>query len=214
MLRLRSGVGVALTILILAGVGIFYWLSRPDPSVLDDALAATPPPIPDTVFVGDEIVPPIPAPEFDLINHTDERVTNEDLKGRIILLSFAYTSCPDTCPIMFGRFMSVIDEFEELVGEDLDLVFVSVDPEVDTPERLSLHTELMDGKWYFLTEELMVMEQVWDEYKIRVEKDGNLVGHSNLTYLLDDQGLIRVRYVGLPPESVFVADIQRLMREG
>ena len=72
----------------------------------------------------------------------------------------------------------------------------------------------MGGSWYFLTEQLSVMEDVWQGYSIRVEKDGDLVGHSNLTYLMDEQGLIRVRYVGLPPEEIFISDIQKLLKEG
>jgi protein SCO1/2 len=215
MLKLRSGVGAAITVLILLAVGVSLWLRRPSTStVLEDALNATPPPVPDTAYVGEEIVPPIPAPEFELLDQSGETVTDADLKGRIVLLSFAYTSCPDTCPVLFGRFLSVEEEFEAAIGEDLDLVFLSVDPEVDTPERLKLHTELMGGSWIFLTEELPVMEDVWYDYNIRVEKEGDLVGHSNLTYLMDDQGLIRVRYVGLPPESVFVSDIRKLLSEG
>ena len=55
MLKLRSGAGVILTILLLAAVGAAFWLRRPS-SPLDEYLAATPPPLPDTVFVGEEMV--------------------------------------------------------------------------------------------------------------------------------------------------------------
>ena len=63
--------------------------------------------MPDDLFVGDEMVPPVPLAEFDLINFSGERVSNADLQGKTTLLSFAYTSCPDTCPVMFGRFLGV-----------------------------------------------------------------------------------------------------------
>lgn len=211
MLKFRSGVGVVFTILILAAVGVSFWLRRPA-STLDKYLEATPPPLPDTVFVGEELVPPVPAPEFDLINYTGERITNDTLKGKLVLVSFAYTSCPDVCPMLFSRYMGVQKEFAEAIGQDVELVFISVDPEVDTPERLKSHVEVMRGKWFFLTEDLATMQDVWTGFRVRVEKEGALVGHSNLTYLIDEQGLIKVRYVGLPPASVFISDIQKLLK--
>lgn len=218
MLKLRPGVGAAITVLVLLAVGATLWLTKPSttsaPSALEDALNATPPPVPDDAYVGEELIPPLPAPEFELLDQSGELISNEDLEGRVVLLSFAYTSCPDTCPVLFGRFLGIEEEFVGSIGEDVELVFMSVDPEVDTPERLKLHSEVMGGSWRFLTGELSLMEDVWYEYNIRVEKEGDLVGHSNLTYLMDEQGLIRVRYVGLPPESVFVSDIRKLLSEG
>ncbi len=211
MLKFRSSVGVVLTILILIAVGLSFWLRRPTSS-LDKYLEVTPPPLPDEVFVGDEVVPPVPAPELDLINYNGDRITNDDLKGKLVLVSFAYTSCPDVCPILFARYMKVQKEFGEAIGQDIELVFISVDPEVDTPERLKAHVEAMRGEWYFLTEDLTVMEDVWKEFHVRVEKEGAVVGHSNLAYLIDEQGLVRVRYIGLPPASIFISDIQKLLR--
>ncbi len=114
--------------------------------------------------------------------------------------------------MLFSRYMGVQKEFAEAIGQDVELVFISVDPEVDTPERLKSHVEIMRGKWFFLTEDLATMQDVWQGFRVRVEKDGPLVGHSNLAYLIDEQGLIKVRYVGLPPASVFISDIQKLLK--
>jgi protein SCO1/2 len=211
MLKFRSIVGITLSVLIVAGFGLVYWLNRPS-SILEEMLEATPPPLPDTVFVGDELVPPVPVPEFDLINHSGIRVTNKDLEGKVVLLSFAYTSCPDTCPVMFGRFLNVQREFGDAIGDDIEMAFISVDPEVDTPERLKNHSEAMKSKWLFLTEEPEVMEEVWKAFRVYVEKEGGgLVSHTNLTYLIDQQGLVRVEYMGLPPDSVFVSDVQKVL---
>ncbi len=213
MLRFRPIVKTVLVVLLLMAVGAVFWLQRPAQPRYLDTVNLTPPPMPDDLFVGDEMVPPVPLAEFDLINHTGERVSNADLQGKTTLLSFAYTSCPDTCPVMFGRFLGVQKEFGAAIGADVELVFITVDPEVDTPERLQRHAEAMDGKWYFLTEELAVMQIVWENFRVYVEKEGALVGHSNVTYLIDNLGLIRVRYSGLPPTSIFVADLQKLLDE-
>ena len=213
MLRFRPIVNTVLVVLLLMAVGAVFWLRRPAQPGYLDTVDLTPPPMPDDLFVGDEMVPPVPLAEFDLINFSGERVSNADLQGKTTLLSFAYTSCPDTCPAMFGRFLGVQEEFGAAIGADVELVFVTVDPEVDTPERLQRHAEAIDGKWYFLTEELAAMQKVWEDFRVYVEKEGALVGHSNVTYLIDDLGLIRVRYSGLPPTSIFVADLQKLLDE-
>lgn len=210
MLKFRSGFSFFLTVIILVIVGLSFWLKKPS-SVLDDYLAASPPPPPDNFFVGEEIVPPIPLPEFDLINFDGTRITGSDFKGRYVLLSFAYTSCPDSCPVLFGRFLSIQDELGEAIGRDLELVFITVDPEVDTPERLQAHGAAMKSKWYFLTEDLSIMQPIWKLFGMQVEKEGALVGHTNVTYLIDTQGLVRVKYFGLPPVSVFLSDIQQVL---
>lgn len=211
MIRISPKVGIVLTILILVVAGSLYWPKQPTGNVLDVYLQATAPPLPDNIFVGDEIIPPVPAPRFDLINYSGERVSLEDFSGKVLLLGFAYTSCPDTCPVMFGRYLALQNEMSDLIGEDVELAFISVDPEVDTPERLSAHVSAMQGSWFYLTEELPVMQEVWEGFNLFVEKEGPIVSHTNLTLLIDQQGLARVQYIGLPPESVFINDIQNLL---
>lgn len=210
MLKFRPIVTISFTIVLLAAAGMVFWFNRPS-SVLDEYLAATPPPVPDDTFLGEQIIPPIPVPEFDLINYSGDRVSADHFKGRVVLLTFAYTSCPDVCPIMFGRFLELQKEFSEALGEEIELVFITVDPEVDTPEHLAAHVKAMGGRWYYLTESLDVMEQVWDVFNLHVEKEGNLVSHTNLAFLIDDQGLVRVQYLGLPPASAFQADIEKIL---
>jgi protein SCO1/2 len=211
MMRISSKTGVLLTAVILIAVAFIYWPEASEPSVLDVYLEATAPPLPDDIFVGDEIVPPIPAPKFNLINYTGENIANKDFDGKVVLLSFAYTSCPDTCPVLFGRFLGIQDELSEEIGEDVELVFISVDPEIDTPERLAAHVGAMKGRWYYLTEEVSIVEEVWEAFNIYVEKEGPIVSHTNLTLLIDQKGLARVQYIGLPPESVFLNDIENLL---
>ena len=211
MIRISPKAGVLLTILILIIAGSLYWPKQPEGNVLDAYLEATAPPLPDNIFVGDQIIPPIPAPSFDLINYSGERVSLDDFSGKVLLLGFAYTSCPDTCPIIFGRFLALQNEISDLIGEDVELAFITVDPEVDTPERLSAHVNAMKGDWYYLTEEMPIMQEIWGSFNLFVEKEGPIVSHTNLTLLIDQQGLARVQYVGLPPESVFINDIQNLL---
>lgn len=210
MLKFQRRVTLILTVVVLSLVVVVYSLNRPR-SVLDDYLQATAPPLPNDTFLGEQIIPPIPSPEFDLLNYNGERITIEDFKGSVVLLTFAYTSCPDVCPIMFGRFLELQQVYEKSLGSEIDLVFITVDPEVDTPEHLADHAKAMRSQWYFLTESLEVMQVVWDAFNLHVEKEGSLVSHTNLAFLIDENGLVRVQYVGLPPVSAFQADIDKLL---
>lgn len=212
MLKLRSRISALITIAIVVIVGVIYSANKPsDISILDEYLSATPPPLSNDVFVGEEAIPPIPIPEFELIDYTGEPITNEDLKGKIVLLTFAYTSCPDVCPIIFAKYLNIQKELGEVIGTDVELAIISVDPEVDTPERLAAHRKAMSGNWHFITGDLEEMQEVWDSFGLYVEKVDATVNHLNLSYLIDENGLIRVQYVGLPPASAYLADIQKLI---
>lgn len=211
MLKFRPTVTLAITIVILAGIGFISWSNKSSSSVYEDYLAETAPAPPNDVFLGEQILPPVPAPEISMIDHTGERVTLADYKGKVVLLTFAYTSCPDVCPIMFGRFQDLQKQLGEAIGSQVELVFITVDPEVDTPERLAAHVNAMSGLWHFLSEDLTIMEKVWSAFGMYVEKEGPIVNHTNLAFLIDQQGLVRIQYNGLPPASAFLADIQKML---
>jgi len=72
--------------------------------------------------------------------------------------------------------------------------------------------QAMGGEWYFLTGPLSTCKEVWKAYRVHVEKEGVLVSHTALTYLIDRNGLMRVRYLGVPPAKVFIADIEKMLR--
>jgi protein SCO1/2 len=205
LLRAAAGLGVFLLLLL----GIALWSARPWTWTAGTPAADSSVPSPGDAFVGESIVPPKPAAEFDLVNRSGGRMTLKDLKGKLILLSFAYATCPDACPILYGRFLAVQKTFAD--RKDVALVFISVDPEADTPERLNQLTESMGGQWYFLTGEMSAVEKVWKDYRVFVEKKGIFVTHSNIVYLIDGNGLMRLRYIGIPPAQALISDIKGML---
>ncbi|MBI2887213.1 MAG: SCO family protein [Chloroflexi bacterium] len=165
-----------------------------------------------TAFLGEALMPPRPAADFDLVDWTGERTRLRTFQGKLTLLTFAYTYCPDTCPLLVARFQAVQRALGQRLGEDLELVLVTVDPERDTPERLRHYLEAVDGqRWHFLTGPEPTLERVWKEYRVRVERQGTAVSHTNLTYVIDGNGLLRVRYLGVPPDTVLVSDMEKLL---
>lgn len=214
---LRAGIGVGIFLLLLVGVVVFAPQAKKNQA--SGNVSADAAPVEQSgfgesgPFMGEQIIPPRLAADFDLINRTGEHVRMKDFQGKLVLLSFAYTSCPDVCPILFSGFLGVQEELANHIGRDLELAFISVDPEVDTPERMNGRTEELGGRWYFLTGPLPDMKEVWKDYRVYVEKKGMLVSHTTITYLIDRNGLIRIRYLGLPPAKVFITDIQEMLEQ-
>jgi len=217
---LRAGVGVGIFVLFLAGVVLFA-ARGPNPAQQGTGASGT---VAEEgegevkgfgeagAFLGEPIMPPRPAPDFELTDRSGKQVRMQDFRGKLVLLSFAYTSCPDVCPLLFSRFLAVQNEFKDRLNKDLVLVFISVDPEVDTPERLDEHVRAMGGEWYFLTGSLDTCKEVWKAYRVYVKKEGVLVSHTALTYLIDRNGLMRVRYLGIPPAKIFITDIEEMLK--
>jgi protein SCO1/2 len=218
---LRAGIGVGIFVLLLAGVVLFAPRAQnpagqQEVGASGTALAEGESEVSGFgqagAFMGEPIMPPRLAPDFELTDRSGKQVRMRDFRGKLVLLSFGYTSCPDVCPLLFSRFLAVQEEFKDYLGKDLILAFITVDPEVDTPQRLDEHVQATGGQWYFLTGPLPTCKEVWKAYRVHVEKEGVLVSHTALTYLIDRNGLMRVRYLGVPPAKVFIADLQEMLK--
>lgn len=205
-------IGVAAFLGLIAGTAAFKHVQRsistsnePSPSMGDTAG-----PIGEHRFLGEELIPPRPAPDFVLVDRTGQPFEMRDQKGKIVLLSFAYTSCPSICPLLYKTFSEVEKEFPGRIDGDIVLAFITLDPEADTPERMSDTVKRFGARWHFLTGEMDTLTRVWEDYHVYRKKEGLLVDHAGLTYLVDGNGLIRIRYGGTPPASALAADVKKM----
>jgi len=142
----------------------------------------------------------VPAPDFQLVDHTGERVSLSDLRGKAVALTFLYTSCPDVCPLIAGKLGQVHDQLGRQAG-DAAFVAVTVDPERDDVPRLRqyLDAQELGGKMTFLTGERQELERVWAAYHIAVTRTpagatgqndtaAHEVGHTTVVYVIDKWG--------------------------
>ncbi len=159
---------------------------------------------------GSPIEPPLPLPEFSLIDYTGDVFGSNDLAGKSVLLGFAYTHCPDVCPALFGHLIQVQRTMESGVGDDVEIVIISVDPERDTPERLNERTTDMGGRWHFLTGSREQLETVWADFGVRVEQQSEFVGHTGVTYLVSEDGFLEVRYPAYATFEHFISGIESI----
>jgi protein SCO1 len=132
---------------------------------------------------------------FTLVNGTGATVTDKDVITQPSLIYFGYTFCPDVCPLDNARNVEVVDILEEM-GHEVTPVFVSIDPERDTPEVMRDFAEIMHPRMVALTgspEQVAAASRVYRTYYKAQEKkdDYYLVDHSTFTYLvLPESGFV------------------------
>lgn len=162
---------------------------------------------------GTPIDPPRALPTFSLTDHDGQAFGSDDLRGKNVLISFAYTHCPDVCPVLFANFLEVQRQMDKRIGDDLELVIITVDPERDTPEWLSKRTVEMGGRWHYLGGSRVAIEEVWADFGVRVEKQGDFVGHTGVTYLVNTDGEMVVRYPAYATFAHFIKGIEKATTE-
>lgn len=166
------------------------------------------------VTYREEVVPPKPAYNFNLTDQSGVWVSLDSLKGKVLVVSFIYTGCPDVCSIAASIYLDIQKELRDHVGKDVVLVFITTDPARDTLEVMDAWTKGYGGKWLFLRGETAELEEVWRQYEIFVKPSGIIVYHSYKAYIIDRNNMIRFKYVGLFNPADAAQDIRNLLREG
>lgn len=163
--------------------------------------------------------PPVQLSDFTLPSNRGEPLSLSDLRGKTVLLFFGYTFCPDVCPTTLSELARVKKALGP-DGEKIDVVFISVDPERDTPEVLARHMSIFDPDFIGLQGEVATLRKIGKEYGLYYEKRaiegtqaGYLVDHSSATYVIDKEGRLRIVYAYDAEPEVVVAGVKRLLSE-
>jgi protein SCO1/2 len=157
------------------------------------------------------------APEVELVKANGEAFRLSGQKGKIVLLFFGYTSCPDVCPTTLAELKQVMDKLGDKT-EQVQVVFVSVDPERDTPEKIQKYVEHFNQSFIGLSGSPADLQVIWDNYGVfheRVESDsafGYIINHTARTYLIDVDGNLRLSYGFQTPVDDMVSDLQVLLK--
>ncbi len=134
---------------------------------------------------------------FELLDGEGRKVTERDFRGRHMLVYFGYTFCPDVCPTTLFNASQALDEIGPALASRVRLVFISVDPERDTPEVVKEYAGHFHAGTVGLTgapEQVTAAARSFRIYyrKAAPEEDGDyLVDHSSILFLMDGEG----RYV-------------------
>ena len=156
---------------------------------------------------------------FTLIDQTGAARTNDDFAGAPIALFFGYSYCPDVCPMTLSLLQASLDDLAEtgIDGTALQVIFVTVDAERDTPEQLAAYLSLFDMPVTALTgdaETLLAAQKTFGIYAKRVENDDGVVlwDHSAAVYLYDQSGAFSGTILFEEPAEFVLQKMQRLLR--
>ncbi len=168
---------------------------------------------------GDESDAPAGArARYLLVGPDGGAVSDEDFRGRFQLITFGYTFCPDVCPTTLVDMAEVL----RLLGDkaaNVQGIFISVDPERDTPKTLSTYTKFFDTRILGLTGSAALVERAAKNFKVKYAKVPDSSGAPNLyavdhsagLYLLGKNGeFIKKIGYGTPPEQI-AADLQAII---
>lgn len=169
-------------------------------------------------FNGSLIVPSTLSGNIVLANY-DRRVFNlSEQRGKVVLVFFGYTSCPDVCPTTLADFKQIRTGLDKKAGE-VDFVFISVDPERDTAERIGKYVPAFDPTFWGLRGSPETLAPIFDAYGVFVEKqesasaNGYLVSHTARVYVIDKSGNLRLTFpYGTPPDAM-LEDVSHLVTE-
>jgi len=154
-------------------------------------------------------------PQFEFTNSDGNTVTLDNLKGKVWVADFIFTTCTMACPMMTGNMNIVHKKFKK--NDNVRLVSISVYPEYDTPEVLKNYASQYDAdteKWLFLTgKEDAVKDIIKDGFKIGDYED--IIFHSEKFALVDKKGIIRAYYNGMKSEDMkqLKKDIDALLKQ-
>lgn len=170
-------------------------------------------------LVGSVIDPPVPAPPIILSSSHGDVFSLQDQHGKLVLIFFGYTFCPDVCPTTLVEMMQVKKKLGKL-ADNVEFVFITVDPKRDTQEQLTRYLKSFDPSFYGLSGDQDTLSQVWKDYGVFREEliseglSGYLVDHSSRLYLIDQVGNLRATYLFETPVDDIVGDLKFLLKQG
>jgi protein SCO1 len=155
-----------------------------------------------------------PAPQAaDFVNLHDQKgqlVQLEDLKGRIVLVFFGYTHCPDECPTTLARLKQMM-EMLGVQAKDVTVIMVTTDPARDTAEVMGGYLANFNPGFLGLRGNPSDLEKTWNAYGVTVLNNGET--HSARVYVIDREGKLRITFPSELASEGMAADVRLLLGE-
>lgn len=138
--------------------------------------------------------------DFNLSDQDGKPFKFNSTRGKLVLVTFIFTTCPDVCPLLTAKLAAIQRTLEENKIKDYFLLSITTDPERDTTAALKEyagHFKADFRRWSFLTGSRQDMAKVWKLFGVNVTKnESGQVQHTSLTTLVDRRGNRRVDYYG------------------
>jgi len=203
----RRGLWAVLAAAVLFVGGVVVW------SAINGRLPFGAPAFHGTVIQSPDVVA-----DFTLTSSTGDQLSLSDLRGKVVLLYFGYTFCPDACPTTLNELKKVPPALGDRADE-VQVVMVTVDPQRDTPEVLREYLSYFDPSFLGLTgteEEVLAAATPLGIYFSAHEGSaatGYLVDHTTSVLAIDKDGYLRLLYSFETPGEDIAADMRHLVRQ-
>lgn len=175
-------------------------------------------PAPEPTFLATDITGAPWGRDFRLTDHTGTTRTLADFRGKIVAMFFGYTHCPDVCPTTLSDFAMAIRELGE-EGKQVQVLFVTVDPERDTPELLAKYVPSFNPTFLGMSTDPVSLAELAKEFKVVYQKNtvkgpsDYLVDHSAGTYVFDSQGRLRLLIAYGTGPAAIARDLRTLLSQ-
>jgi protein SCO1/2 len=169
-------------------------------------------------YKGSLIVDPPTAANFTLNRSDGGQLHLSDLQGKIVLLFFGFATCPDVCPTTLSDAKQIFEELDEEAG-NVAYLFITVDPERDTPEVLDAYVSNFHENIIGLTGTEAELAAVREDYGVYAAKVplkssiGYTMEHTARVYLIDAEGRLRLTYAFGTPYEDILQDIRHILKE-
>jgi protein SCO1/2 len=154
------------------------------------------------------------ATDFQLTDAQGKERRLADFRGKAVLVFFGFTQCPDVCPTALAR----AAEVKRLLGADgerFQTLFITIDPERDTPEVLQAYTAAFDESFIGLYGDLPRTQQTASDFKVFYKKvptgASYTMDHSSLSYVYDPQGQLRLALRHEQSPEDYAQDLRKLL---
>jgi protein SCO1/2 len=153
---------------------------------------------------------------FALTDHTGKPRTLEDFRGKVVVVFFGYTHCPDVCPTTLAELKQVM----QALGPDADkvqVVFITLDPERDTQQVLAQYVPAFDARFLGMYADAATTSKTAKDFKVFYEKRAGTspgsytIDHTAASFAFDPQGRLRL-YVKTDSVGTLVDDIRTLLK--
>lgn len=173
----------------------------------------------DAEWNGRDIRGVMPDLEYTLTGETGDTVHAGEYAGNVRPVFFGFTHCPDVCPATLGRLAAAISDLPEKQRDRVRVLFVSVDPKRDTPERLAEYTDRFGPRFVGLTGSRERLTELTKRYHVTYDygepdADGSYpVFHSSHVFVFGPEGEVRLLFNQSLSVAEIAADLERLLAQ-
>lgn len=171
-------------------------------------------------FRGTPYDPVIPAPEITGTNLDGAAFRLADVKDKVKVVFFGYTFCPDVCPLTLANMKNVYESLTPEEQAQLAVVFITIDPERDTPDRLASYVGAFNKNFYGVQLDDTSLAQAKKDYGVYAEKRvleasqsaaDYLMDHTAFVYVIDKDNNLREIFPHDAPKADIAADVKHLI---